>query len=336
MENNIEPKLISDEIQNCFSEIFLQACQDCNNNYSEILTKLTLFLRRNTPHEYDNILKRYPGVTKDLLKIMLFSNFVEFNYYRHISNVPLDSLRLKSIQIIEKKKAKGENILNYITNKGAPLYKAILNDVLIYFNHFSKTIAYNAVKSAIATGYADNIYSFYSFARLEHLITLNDNLTAREKLLGTLLECIVLSTEKNQFSLGITPTFNEYYKIAIDQILKVNYSVYPQIIESFKEKVDLSTENCRAKKELLEILFLVMDHRSSEGMSLGAFESNFLKNSPNIMTSPENIAKYFSENEDLIMTGLIRNWTILMMDYVMDATLVFPENKDLRRKKEKE
>ena len=333
MESKTEPKFISAEIQNCFSEIFLQACRDCHNNYSEIMKRVALFLKGTTTHEYDSILNEYQGVTKDLLKMMLFSNFIEINYYRYKSNIPLDTLRLKSIQIVEKK-VKSDNILNYIEHKGAALYMAILNDVLIYFNHLSKTFSYNVVTLMKSTGYDKNIYLFYSFARLEHLLTLYENdLTNRDKILGILLDCIILTVERIQFSLKQTPIFNENYKIEIDNILKSNYSIYSEIIQNFKERANLSTDNTSVKKELLEILFLVIEYRSSVGMPLSVFEFNFLKNTPSIMNSLANISNYFTENEDYIMTELIRDWSILIMDNIMRTEVYFPGSNGLNRNK---
>ncbi len=319
MKSDLELQFLSDQIQNCFNELF-RVIYNESEDFLKAICQLSIYLISDK-NNYDYILKKYNIKSKEILIRMFISNFLEITYYRRKNNIPLDKERLGLLNTIENLPSlENRPILSFISFNPKQ-FVIMINDVLLYFWHLSPMYSYNATQSIIKDGFSKKLYEIYPVAFNEHLLTLNDTYSKKEWLLFTFYEVLINETEKIEFSQGGFPTPSAGYIQKLTNILK-EYNghnpslpnIHKAILDNFQLRTDILNNN-EAKLLLLEIIISLIKLKEINNLPLEIDEklilSTLLKQSPS----------YYDKNNQTLISILINNFSYFSYEEILEDKL---------------
>lgn len=330
---NIE--YLSDIIQNCFNELFSTSYKE-TSDYEKSLVEITNYLFNNN-NKYDNILRKYDGINKQLINQMVLSNFLEISYYRRKNGVQLDHIRLNVLNLVEN-----ENMDDSIVSLFEPnihQFSIMINDVLLYFWHPSPIYSYNAVKSIYQKRFSEILHQIYPLSIHEHALTLNDSFTEKEFLLYTLIESMINASERLSFSNNMPPIPNHGYLQEIANQLKKHNgrepllpNLHKEILDEFNSKAKISKGNNYDKILILEILLSTIQAKQTCCIPLSKDEKHILNGLEYVNISLERISNFYDFNEKKIISSLIDNWNMFPNETMLLDTTIFESIKSKETK----
>ncbi len=300
---------LSDTIQECFIELINTAYAK-NENLGEAICCVSIYLIRNNT-DFDHILEKHNGVTKELIKEMVVSNFLELTYYRRKNNIPLDQDRLAFLKVVEESNSfEGASLIAISEVQ----FAMMINDALLYFCHISPMHSYNVVKTITESEFAKKLYEIYPLAFNEHILTFNDNFTRKEALLSAFIEEIVNATERLDFSEGLYPSPVSGYIQSLANTLKMYNghnpelpNIHKEIIETFLARTNI-VNNPEDKSLMLEIVICTLRAKQELHFPLSPEEIHILSSFDTMDKSLETFCIFFDTNIYLLLTALLNNW----------------------------
>lgn len=336
--NNYNISFISDNVKSCFLEIFNEALKKCGmKNFGNTLFFVADYLMVNpNNNEFDYILDKYPGVTKKMISQMIFSKFLEINYYRIKNNVSIDSDRLVLVNSIISSIENSRNVGAKTASLVVPAFNSIpiINDAYLYLSHLSDTYSKNAYKYFNKVSFDLLIASVYPLANIEFALNSFDNLSRKEIILGNLLEVIIHSVENIQFSNGIIPIFNDNYKNNIKDIInkfKNNMyingtNIYNDVAMNFYKKEPLEGDDIIL---IMELLVSLLNEKKDMNNTLSNDEDNLL-----------NMINDMKNNKSLLIDLYKRNYYFIIQIFMNNCFDIEKENLfkyefDVKKKEKK-
>lgn len=327
--NNEEVIYLSDRAQQCLNALFTKAYKK-TDDYFPALAEVAIYLLNSDEKDYDDLLKDYKGITKQMLVKMANSNFFELTYYRNKNGVKLDNFRQTNLDFIE-----GEvNGIAKCIIGDAYQFVEILNDVLFYFWHVSPIYSYNATKAIRESGIHKTLYAdVYDLAVLEHALTIqNMELTDKEFLYYTLIECMSNAVERQVFAAGKYPIPVGYRELMYDTLKKYNGrdkdlpNLHTEVIEEFTNKTGLENGPDYDKILIVEMLSQILNLKR-QIIAPTKDERDLYIGIEIVDKNIESISEFYDKNKEKIIESLISNWMFYPDDIVLSDRNMFEPAK---------
>ena len=330
-------EFITDKIQNIFAELASATIKN-SNNYNDSIFELSNYLKSTNNHKYDLVLdKEITGISKELIITMIMSNFLEINFYRQESGIPLDLPRTEILKYLSKEGLDQLTAIKLFKKGSGRLNKVILDDVLYYLGPHPKTYSYNIVKKVKEKGFDKVLNRIYPLSRLEHLITLSNTLDDKEYLLYSFKEVLETQFEKNLIIMGRYPRIidKELDNIFVNFTIQYPKEVREKVFKDFNTKVGIENGNDFNKILLLDMSYKILSKISELNMQTPK-EKELIDKIENINPSLENISKLYDENGVAIISTLINNIGFFDDDIILKDTDKFREIKSKEKTKRKD
>lgn len=331
-------EFVTDRIQNKFVELARATIKN-SNNYNDSIFELSNYLKSANNHKYDLILdKELTGISKELIITMIMSNFLEINFYRRESGIPLDLSRTEILKYLSKEESNQLTAIKLFKKGSGRLNKVILDDVLYYIGPHPKTYSYNIVEKVKEKGFDKVLNKIYPLSKLEHLITLNDTFDDKEYLLHSFKEVLETQFEKQLIIMGKYPRIIDkgLDDTFVNNINKSTQEIKERIFKDFNAKVDIEKGNNFNKILLLDMSYKILSKISELNMCTPK-EKEIIDKIENIDLSLEDISKLYDENGVEIISTLINSIGFFDDDIILKDTdkfkLIISKEKVKRKDK---
>ena len=201
----------------------------------------------------------------------------------------------------------------------------MINDVLLYFWHYSPIYSYNAVCSFINTEFANYLNEIYPYAKLEHNLTIeNSKFNGMEYLLFSLYEIVINETERIEFEKGLAPMPESDYLMGIDDLVRYyngekdengnekEYNLQKLIYDQFKKRTNIDLD-CGNKTIFVEIVIKMLLAKKEMGIPFEDGESELL----NVLLDNKNYSDYYDKNNDLLFSIVLNNLFYIDRDVIL-------------------
>lgn len=262
MKENNKTSFLSDNIRDCFLEIFDKAFYKCGETFYNIsLHSVVNYLIDPDSIAYNNVLQKYPDVNKKLINQMVYAKFMELNYYRIKNDIMIDN---KRASLLKEATAEFVSIINQGVGKGRIHLSVddasiIVNDAYLYSIHFLDDFSKNIIKDNKEDCFDEIVSIFYPLTRIDHIENLIDPTSEKEDIYGKLYTETINSIERNQFNNNETPIPSVYYYKRCKKILD-RENLYEDIINNFIKKISLDYNEIIY---VMEMANSILDFKSS-------------------------------------------------------------------------
>lgn len=323
---------LSDRVQNCFMELFSTFYKE-NNDFLESAIEISGYLLSSND-KYCDILKKYDGVNKALLKQMIFSNFLEITYYRRKQGIKLDDIRLNILNLVEMEDLDDDSFMS-LFYCDIHQFSIMVNDVLLYFSHPSPIYSFNVVKCISEEGFDKKLYSIYPLAVNEHMLTMEDSYSQKEFLLYTLIEIMINTMESLNFVIGEYPVPNPaYFQDIFNKLKEYDGSnpglinLHKLILEQFNSRVVINKGNDYNKILLLEMLCSLVHTKHRCCILESEIEKQIMDKIHKVNFSLKDLSNLYDDNGEQIISSLINNWDMFPNEVILSDIRWFENVKE--------